>query len=92
MSKERKTIEIQKVINKANHMLKHSIDKNKEGRIGIYILLESLLHDVNRYRGYRNLNKEDMTDSMHGTTYGIYKDENGNWQHNGMDDTRRMYF
>jgi hypothetical protein len=49
----RKTISIEAVKQNANRMLRDSDETAKEGRIGIFILLERILFDTGNYRGFR---------------------------------------
>lgn len=54
----RKTVNIEDLINKANGQIAANAERepdNTEGRLAIATLLESVLHDAGRYRGFRYL-------------------------------------
>lgn len=55
MSKARKTIEVEKLRDWANHFLKNSPDDKVQGREEICAFIETVLHTSNRYFGFKYL-------------------------------------
>jgi hypothetical protein len=51
----RKTIPVADVVEMANDMLANSADSKEQGREGIRMLLEQILHATGNYRGYSYL-------------------------------------
>jgi hypothetical protein len=53
----RKTYEIASLRNKVNSMIAHSHANAcpKDGRIALFVLLESVLHDTGNYKGFQYL-------------------------------------
>lgn len=71
MSKKRKTIAVEKVLEMANHLLRHSADSAVGGREGIQTFIENILFETGNYNGFRYLNKNDMAESNMGKSVGI---------------------
>ena len=51
----RKTISVEAVKENANRMLRDSDTTAKDGRIGIFSLLERILFDTGNYHGFRHI-------------------------------------
>ena len=77
MGKARKTIDVQTLVRITNNMLANSQDERKDERYAMAILLETLLMEVNAYKGFKYLQ--------------IEFDENGKVKTLG-DESRRAYF
>ena len=73
---KRKTIEVAAVREMANAMLANSDDDRTEGRVGVALLLERVLHDTGNYKGFRYLHYLDESRPNHRTD----------------DETRRYYY
>lgn len=91
----RKTVSIDQLRDQINHTLLHSEDDYRQGREALGILLERVLLNHNRYRGFRYLSPSDMLKSSGGTTYGINPAPQGQeagWnQFENSDPTRVQY-
>jgi len=48
----RKTINVDRVRELANRMLRESVDEVTEGREGVYVLLEEILMETGNYKSY----------------------------------------
>lgn len=61
----RKTIEVEKVREMANHFLEHSKDDQEDARIGVAGLLEGVLHATGNYKGFSFMGQtqRDMDES-----------------------------
>ena len=70
----RKTVDVKHVIEAANHMLLHSPDEDRDGRLSIQALVEVLLMDTGNYDGFMYLNAADMGASKNGTASMIDTD------------------
>ena len=79
-----KTVKIEALINRANHFFYHSGDAFRGERKGMQSLVESFLHDCNRYRGFGYLSAEQ---SKPGHSVGIIFDAEGG-KHQYPDDSR----
>lgn len=58
----RKTITVDSLKSRVNHMLAESVPEVKEGRIALHVLLEGVLMDTGNYHGFR------YTDGNNGET------------------------
>jgi hypothetical protein len=65
--KAKKTITIDDLKARVNHILEHSVDKNVSQREGVSVLLSKILMDTGNYSGFNYLETE--TD-IHGGVYG----------------------
>ena len=72
----RKTIAVEDVKSAANGMLARSYETVKEGRIGVYVLLERILFDTGNYHGYKYISPDNDSSNIAGE----------------LDDTRRFYY
>jgi hypothetical protein len=88
----RKTINIDDLRIKANDMLLHSADNMRGERRGMMTLLEHALHETGNYKGFYYLSREDMADSINGTTasFGIDRQKGEN-KFDGTDNSRVGY-
>ncbi len=86
-----KTVKVYVVKDQVNRMLLHSVDENVQGRHTLQVFIEKLLSDTDEYKGFRYLDKNDMFESMEGTTVGITRDDNG-ISFTGTDNSRVRYF
>ena len=59
MAKARKTIEVSKFVEYANHLLSHGLT-TEEQRIGVIKLTEQMLHETSNYRGFRYLTENEV--------------------------------
>ena len=85
----RKTIEIQKIKDKVNWMLKYSTQMNPDVRRGMYSVLEWALGETGNYKGYNNLTQENVPS---GELPGIIFDAFPGTNHQYPDDSRRFYY
>ena len=98
---KRKTFDVEKFKEQANNALQVSkgVIGPKE-RVGIYLTLETVLHETGNYKGYGYLTRNDVPA---GELPGINTDEEGNVlpydpqngdnrRFNNCDDTRRYYY
>jgi hypothetical protein len=83
----RKTADVAGIRDAANTMLRDSDDSDsaREGRIGISVLLERILHDTGNYHGFRYL----PTDGRCYCGDEVFAHEP---QCTGRDETRRAYY
>jgi len=72
----RKTVSVEDVKRNANRMLRNSDETAKEGRIGVFILLERILFDTGNYKGYKYISPNNDASNIAGE----------------LDDTRRFYY
>jgi hypothetical protein len=72
----RKTVPVEDVKRNANRMLRNSDETVKDGRIGVYMLLERVLFDTGNYKGYKYISPNDDASNIAGE----------------LDDTRRFYY
>lgn len=56
----RKTIKVEELKDIVNKILLNTADNYIEGRMGVAVLLEDILHDTGNYKRYNNLSKQDM--------------------------------
>jgi hypothetical protein len=56
----KRTIKISSLVDRINHFLNLPIEQDR--KIGLALLLESILHDADSYRGYGYLQKLDSPD------------------------------
>lgn len=84
--KPRKTIELEKVREKANHFFKHSDNNMVEERYSIYHFVASLHMDNNSYKGFRYLTEDEVPS---GNTFGIERKENNE---KTFHDESRIHF
>jgi len=99
----RKTIQVEKLKDKVNGMIRDLPDSDIAGRIALQTIIENVLMDSGNYRGFSYLDTRDMTDSRGGTTVGVNTiDPNLDWtgkssarhkaQFDNTDHTRVRYF
>lgn len=60
MSKARKTIEVSKLVEYSNHLLRHN-QTTEEQRIGVIKLAEQMLHETGNYKGFRYLSADEVS-------------------------------
>lgn len=77
MPRSRKTIEIKKLVEKANNFMLHSRDDQINERKALHHFVADILHDTGNYWGFNYLDSNDMKESNQGTTAGINKGPNG---------------
>ena len=56
---KRKTIEVSKVVEYSNHLLRHT-QTTEEQRIGVIKLTEQMLRETGNYKGFRYLTAEEV--------------------------------
>lgn len=102
----RKTIDVETIKAKANHMLKYSADCRRESRQAVASFLEVLLHDSGNYNGFTYLSnlpdiyegREIPTRANRALTHGVkYDVESGELlppteRFKNTDETRRYYY
>jgi hypothetical protein len=88
----RKTIEVDLILDEVNAMLLNTPDDFRERRYGMIAVIEKILHDSDRYNGYRYLCPYMMEKSESGITPGIIFDESPNCDHIYPDESRRLYY
>jgi hypothetical protein len=88
----RKTIEINNIKEKINGIILNSEDSQKETRAVLGLLLEEILMETNKYKGFKYLTKRDMGLSYSGTTIGINDDQKDKTLFEGTDPTRIYYY
>lgn len=86
----RRTIQVTKLVDMANHMLLNSKDELREQRLGMCCFIEQVLHETGRYDGFRYLRSHDMETSEQGKSLGIIFDP-VDLNHQYPDDSRRQY-
>ena len=62
MARIRKTASIASILKRTNYRLAHS-RCTPEGRTGMYMVLESILHDAGLYQGFGYITREQMFDN-----------------------------
>ena len=88
----RKTFEVDKLRIQVNRMLLDTVDSDFDFREGQIQLLESILLATGNYKGFAFLNKQDMVESVSGTTVGINKlTDNPGLNFHNTDKTRIRY-
>ena len=94
MARKRKTINVLKVLEKANHYLRHSQARSPEGvaemearRRGVASLLEGVLWETGNYEGFNYLSEGEVPT---GELPGIVRNET--YPHEFPDESRRVYF
>jgi len=71
--KARKTIEIEKLVDDANHYLKTSYDVLSEQRKGVAHFVADILHYTGNYEGFNYLDSEsDLNAGMYGKDGRIF--------------------
>ena len=95
----RKTFSVEEFKANANAFMLNSKDEQAGNRQGMMTALESVLHATGNYRGFGYLNREDMADSLYGSTVGINTERfkpSESMSHDekfgGTDKTRVHYF
>lgn len=92
MSKPRKTLEVHKILTRANELLAlpdggllgSAEHVNADFRHGVRALLESVLHQADAYHGFQYQHSEWLPEEERDYTAGkVLRD--------GYDDTRRIY-
>lgn len=93
MSK-RKTIEISKLVEMTNSILKNSGPECVGIRQGVSNVLESVLMDTKNYKGFRYLDQTEVDTQSRPGIRSRDNDENMSYQERftDTDDTRRYYF
>ena len=91
---KRKTADISTVIETANRILKGTWQGNtREFRIGVIVMLENILMDADRLKGFRYLTNHELPgDVLPGVRYradGTLPDYEERFAN--TDDTRRVY-
>jgi len=90
----RKTFEVEAVLDHVNNMLKTNY-WSKETRIGMFLVLENILHNTGNYNGFRYLSNLEVGDGM---LPGVRFDEETRLiltypeRFENTDDTRREYY
>ena len=77
---------VAKLIKQANFFLLNSGDDYKQGREVLASFIEGVLHDANKYKGFRYLTQAEMKP---GFSYGVEHRPEGNVF---PDETRRQYY
>ena len=88
----RKTVDITALIGKINDMLLHSPDHDTSGRTALALLLSTVLHDANQYKGFNYLTPGMMKRSNNGSTIGIDPNKPEAEQFAGTDFSRVYYY
>ena len=90
--KQKKTIQVSDLREKANAFLLNSDDSQKGERDGVRMFVESVLMETGNYAGFGYLTPNQMKDSEQGASFGIDPNrEQDNW-FDGSDHTRVFYF
>jgi len=90
----RKTFEVEALKEHVNNMLKTNY-WSKEQRIGMYLVLENVLHNTGNYNGFRYISNLEVGDGM---LPGVRFDEETRLileypeRFKDTDDTRRQYY
>ena len=84
--RSRKTIDIQPILDYANGFLSAK-GGSVESRYGVICMIEAVLMNANRYRGYRYLDQQQLSEE---DLPGIRMDNPSAYFKN-TDDTRRHY-
>lgn len=88
----RKSIELSKVIDKANHMLKNSVDELTHERDAIRHFVEGLLMDAGVYAGFNYLTPAMTEDRVGGTSFGMMIVEGDHGPQIEWHDRTRVFF
>lgn len=93
MTTTRKTIKVDELKKRANHVLLNSADDAQNVRQGWINMIEGVLMDTGNYRGFGYLNNRHMRESTGGVSVGI-NDHNlpHDKRYEGTDPTRVMYY
>ena len=90
--KQKKTIRVDELREKANFFLLNSYDYQKQEREGVRNFIETVLMETGNYAGFGYLTPNQMEDSEQGASFGIDPNrEQDNW-FDGSDHTRVFYF
>jgi len=88
----KKTVKVEDLKNQINDMLLNSKDDFQQGRSAVSIILEKVLMNADKYKGFGYLSKSDMQKSSYGTSVGIVYDDNNNPIFENTDHTRVHYY
>ena len=64
----RKTIKVETVIDWANNYLARTDDQHRERRLGVIVMLDTILHETENYQGFRHITNLE-TDHTPGVRY-----------------------
>lgn len=86
----KKTIKVEKILDRVNHLLLHSNDKLKGERRGLIVLLDGILIDSGNYKGFGYLDETSMKHSANGVSVGVRRDAADKFLN--TDPTRVVYY
>lgn len=88
----KKTFSVPSLKELVNKRLLDSPDEQWQFRVGMYLVLEDVLHEAGQYKGFSYLTLDDMKKSLNGETPGIVYGKVGSGDNTFPDESRRAYF